>query len=381
LCELGRRPRADVEYGLNARPDDSGSLKLRRLAALTAAIGLLFGAQAMPSRAGFNVATDRIYGMSMYTEGKLLLGALLDMGRVAKLGVNTVVFDTWWEVGSGSDAVERKLLKTVDDNLLRNAMRQARAKGMRVALMPKFATAGPGRGWRGDFVPQNGEVFWASYRKMINHYAEIAREEGASLFFVGSEMAALDTHEAQWRRVIAEVRSRFKGFLSYNENQDATRPTRVRFWDALDIVATTGYFPLNGVPSPQVSTLVEGWKRSGLPKLVDMHHRTGKPVMIGEIGYMATSYVGKAPYDGTEYDYRPEMQLNAYQALLQTMYQYSWYAGEFWWSWNGNEYRTPKDKPAEDLLRAWYKWGWRPDGSSFPNFTGLPLPIPLPQIP
>ena len=35
--------------------------------------------------------------------------------------------------------------------------------------------------------------------------------------------------------------------------------------------------------------------------------------MMGEVGYMATSYVGKQPYDGTEYDYQPEMQLRAYQ--------------------------------------------------------------------
>jgi hypothetical protein len=355
----------------------------RRAVALVVALAILrgaLGAASTPSAATFSVAQQRISGMGVYTQSKLLAGAIADMGRIAKIGVNTVMFDTWWLIKPGASVMKRQPLVTVDDTLLRQAIRQARAKGMQVALMPKFEL-GDHR-WRGDFVPADPVAFWDSYRRMINHYADLAREEGVWLFFVGSELAALDTQAAEWRRVIAEVRGRYTGYVSYNENQDATRPTRVTWWDAVDIVATTGYFPLTPSQAPSVDELVQAWKRTGLPKLVDMAAKTRKPVMVGEVGYMATEYVGRQPYhDTSNMRYDPELQLRAYQALLQTLYQYPWYAGEFWWSWNGNSYRTPRDKPAEDLLRAWYAFGWRPDGTTTPRFSGLPLPLPLPQIP
>jgi hypothetical protein len=358
----------------------------RRAVAFVAALALLpaiLGSVAPSASTTADASKSRIAGMGFYTESQPLLGAMLDMGRIAKLGINTVLIDMWWNIPDGSDTVKRELVRTIDDNLVRLAIRQARSKGMQAALMPKFSV-GSAHDWRGRYVPNNDAEFWASYRNMVNHYADLGRSEGASLLFVGSELAALDTRVAEWRRVIAEARSRFPGRISYNENQDATHPSRITWWDAVDIVSTTGYFPLTPQKSPTVADLVEGWKQSGLPKLIDMAAKTGKPVMIGEVGYMATEYVGRYPFANTSNQaYSPELQLRAYQALLQTLHQYRWYAGEFWWSWNGNDFRTPRDKPAEDLLKAWYKFGWRPDGSSTPPFNGFPLPLPrpLPQIP
>jgi hypothetical protein len=359
-------------------------VQIRRAGALALAlvtVAALAGQVAAPADTTADATGDRISGMGIYTENKLLLTAPIDVSRIANIGVNTMLIDTWWTIPDGTDTVQPQPYKTVDDNTLRQLIQLARSKGMRVALMPKF-TVGFWHDWRGRYVPEDPRKFWNSYSAMIDHYAELANEEHVWLLFVGSEMAALDTQAREWRRVIASVRRKFPGRISYNENQDATQPTRITWWDAVDIVSTTGYFPLTTKRSPTVGDLVEGWKRRGLPKLIDMAATTGKPVMLGEVGYMATSFVGKQPYDGTEYDYRAEMQLRAYRALLQTLYQYSWYAGEFWWSWNGNDYRTPKDKPAEDLLKAWYRFGWRPD-SPAPPFIGfpLPLPTPLPQLP
>jgi hypothetical protein len=323
---------------------------------------------------------NRIAGMGFITQNKLLVGANIDMGRVAKLGVNMVLFDVWWVVHEGTSSVSPEPVESIDDNLLRTAIRQARSKGMHVALMPKFS-ARPGHGWRGHFKPKFREVFWRSYRGMINHYAQLGREEGVRLLFVGSEMAALDTEEAEWRQVIREARARFPGLISYNENQDATRPTQITWWDAVDIVSSTGYFPLTGTKAPGIKELKTRWEQTGVRKLLDMAVTTGKPVMLGEVGYMASSYTGREPYAESYGDYRPDLQLRAYQAMLEVLYRYPWYAGEFWWSWNGNPYRTPKDKPAEDLLKAWYAWGWRPGSGPSPEFTGLPLPVPLRQLP
>ena len=59
-------------------------------------------------------------------------------------------------------------------------------------------------------------------------------------------------------------------------------------------------------------------------------------------------------------------QSNAYQAIFQTFWNESWFAGGFIWKWydddpeqggpNNNDY-TPQNKPVEEIIKAWYKKG------------------------
>jgi hypothetical protein len=55
-------------------------------------------------------------------------------------------------------------------------------------------------------------------------------------------------------------------------------------------------------------------------------------------------------------------QTDTYQAAFESVFNQSWFAGMYWWSWGTDPFEggpcddgyTPYDKPAEDILRSWY---------------------------
>jgi hypothetical protein len=323
----------------------------------------------------------RIAGMSFYTGTvqPVTPAIAADASRIRGLGLNTVMFDTWWYLPTGGNTLRQKPGLTANDVDLKLAIRQARKAGLRVVLMPKFAV-GPDRAWRGHYVPGDPATFWASYASMIAHYAEIAQKGGAWLLFVGSEMTDLETAEPEWRSVIATARQHFTGAIAYNTNQDA-RDSPVKFWDAVDYASSSGYFNLTGHLHPSVGELKSAWQHAALPKLNRLAAQSRKPVLIGEVGYLASSDAAKAPYDDRHIDYSPVTQVNCYQAFLEVMSSQRWFAGAIWWSWNGNPYRTPKGKPAEQFLKGWYGDGWRNgDGPRPGDNDKSPLPVPLPAV-
>jgi hypothetical protein len=85
-----------------------------------------------------------------------------------------------------------------------------------------------------------------------------------------------------------------------------------------------------------------------------------KPVLVGEIGYTLAPDAAAAPWDGDRLGYAPETQANLYQAFLEVMSAQPWFAGTIWWAWNLRPTFSPRNQPAEGLLRAWYRDGWRP---------------------
>ena len=69
----------------------------------------------------------------------------------------------------------------------------------------------------------------------------------ADAFVVGTELDRILNHEAEWRTLIAEVRSIMKVPLTYAANW--TDYKRVPFWDALDVIGIQAYFPVASKPN------------------------------------------------------------------------------------------------------------------------------------
>ncbi len=96
--------------------------------------------------------------------------------------------------------------------------------------------------------------------------------------------------DAGWRALIAKVRSRYSGRLTYAANFDQYQ--RVGFWDALDVVGINAYFPLRSdiemAPGRELEeTFTESWRRI-LTDLVEFRRRRGiadRPVLFTELGY------------------------------------------------------------------------------------------------
>ncbi len=136
---------------------------------------------------------------------------------------------------------------TVSDDEIRSAALRARALGLRVCLKPTVNVAdGTWRAHIGFFdqdVP--GEPTWDEwfdqYDDFILHFAALAEEIGADLFSIGCEMVRADAREDRWRSLAARVRKVYSGPVTYNA--DKYQEDRVTWWDAVDVISSSGYYP------------------------------------------------------------------------------------------------------------------------------------------
>jgi hypothetical protein len=241
--------------------------------------------------------------------------------------VDTVTFFVAWTQAARESVVVTPGEKTVPTARLRTAIRSARAAGLRVVLRP-YLEPTPTNVWRGAIQPTSVPQWFASYRRFILRYADLARRERVSGFIVGTEMASLSDETAHWRALVAAVRRRFKGFVTYQANWDET--SRVKFWDALDAVSLSAYYPLARGPGASVTQLLSGW-RGWMDHVEALHSASGKPVMFGEIGYRTVDSAAVKPWDIEPATFSLTAQLRAYEAALRFWYRVPWFSGFHWW--------------------------------------------------
>lgn len=247
-------------------------------------------------------------------------------------------------------------------------LEQVRRAGMRAALMPvvRLQTRGP-HDWRGVIAPADGlDAWFASYRRFVVPLSDIAERAGAERFVIGSELSSLESYEDRWRALILELRGRFSRTLTYSANWD--HGDAVKFWDALDEVGLTAYFPLSGGSGsdgelPSLSFLARAWQtpRSEIDALARL---VGKPVLITEIGYASRRSAAEQPWDdtsGTPVDLR--LQKRLYRSFCDAFEQTSSVSGFYVWNWFGfggprDVGFTPRGKPAASELAACFARPW-----------------------
>ena len=253
-----------------------------------------------------------------------------------------------------------------DSGLVATA-RMARAHGIRTMLKPHLWLHGEGA-WPGAIAMKN-EADWAAwfarYEEFIVHYARLAEASGMDALCVGTELEGTTGREADWRRVIAAVRRAYHGPLVYAANWSGEFE-RVAFWDALDYVGVQAYFPLSAEAEASVDELVAGWTPH-VARMAAVARRTGKRVIITEIGYKASDRATVEPWTWTTTDrYNADEQARAYEAAARALWSQPWCAGFYWWKWfpaghpeaEGRDlYFTPQDKPAAVVLRRMYGAG------------------------
>jgi hypothetical protein len=343
-----------------------------RRAALVAALslGLLMSlpAAARPAANSLPTARGKIAGMGVSppaTPGAL---SAAEYDRLASDGINTVMIDVWWDVEPGPGSVVHPGSRTESDADLMAQMALATSRGLQVYLEPKFwcpSCLGTGVTWRGSYQPADLDRFFTSYALFVGHYADIARLGGADTYFVGSELSRLEGQTSRWRTLIADARSRFTGRLAYETNWGDL--SQVRFWDALDVIGVSAYFPLSDAAHPSVPALKRAWHRADArgpyhgrnwyAELRGLSRRWHRPVLFGESGYLSSTYAAQNPSNvQAQYELDEQAQANAYRALLDTFQRESWWQGVVWWEWglgSGTTY-TPRGKLAEGILKNAY---------------------------
>ena len=353
----------------------AGTATHRALAVLS---GLLSASALRPSPAQAEGPGTRgkVAGYGVTTSSGGVRAVTLEAERIAATGGNTVSLEATWEVDAQNSNTPRRSARTVSDEDLLIAARRVREAGMNVMVTVKIVCQdckGPDARWRGVLAPSNREEFFANYRLMSNHYAALAQQAGAVLFFVGSEMNSLQGETAQWRRIIFEARTRFGGRIGYQANWDAL--TGVRFWDEIDTAGVSAYFPLSDELQPNISDLLAAWRDSDteahrgsnwLAQLEQFAASHGKPVLFGEIGYQSAVQAAQRPFfqDKTS-GYDGQLQADLYQTVLTLFESRPWWLGAIWWEYKITsaderdlDY-SPRGKMAEQLLTRWYS-GERP---------------------
>ena len=137
---------------------------------------------------------------------------------------------------------------SVSDEELIEFIGFAHSRGLRVALKP---TVNCKNGtWRAHINFFDHDVpcepkwcnWFKSYTEFQLHYAAIAEKTGCEMFIAGCEMVQTERRETEWRQLIADIRTVYSGPVSYNT--DKYQEDHVKWWDAVDVISSSGYYPL-----------------------------------------------------------------------------------------------------------------------------------------
>ncbi len=251
---------------------------------------------------------------------------------------------------------------------LEETTRLARERGIATLLKPHLWIRRAEGKWRSDIAMKNDadwQRWFASYRVFILHYARLAERLGIEALCVGTELhRTVVERPADWRRLIAEIRTVYAGRLTYAANW-YREFQEVPFWDDLDYIGIQGYFPLSSEDRPTLAQLEHGWQEH-LAAIEAVQRRFDRPVLFTEVGYKSTPRTAAEPWtwpDRHAAEPPPvdlELQADAYRAFFEVFWHRPWVAGAYFWKWYplapapDNADFTPQGKPAERVMSGWY---------------------------
>jgi len=247
------------------------------------------------------------------------------------------------------------------DERLVGVTQQAHALGIKVMLKPHLWLRPPD--WPGSIEPQ-GEDGWQewfrTYRDFILHYAILARMMGMDAFCLGNELEKTTGRERQWRQVIAAVRAAYPGPLTYGAAFEEV--FRVPFWDALDFIGVSAYYPLVPERSPGRAAIAAAW-RPLVEKLAGLSAARRRKIVFTELGYRSADFGAWKHWEiPRSAPVNLAVQADAYAAFFETVWPREWLAGVYWWKWfshlghsgrDSNDYEL-ENKPAENIVREYY---------------------------
>jgi hypothetical protein len=238
-------------------------------------------------------------------------------------------------------------------------IRAAHARGQKVMIVPHLAHWGSGFTWRGDIRfadPAARARFFYEYGRWLVSVA--ASVPDADAFAVGSELDATVAHEAEWRAVVAAVRSVYAGPITYAANWD--RAEEVPFWDAVDAIGIQAYYPLvDGAGAPDDAALDAGWDRA-LARVRALHERTGKHVVFTELGYDAGPQAAREPWASGAGPQGSDLQVRCLRAALRAIDREPAVVGAFLWKWFPGEAPVGDFRVSAPPMRAVVAERWAP---------------------
>jgi len=206
-------------------------------------------------------------------------------------------------------------------------------------------------------------IFEAEYTEFIMQFVNIAAETDVSMFCIGTELCVFSQQRPQfWKNLIEKIRKVYSGNLTYASNWDSFE--KISFWSNLDYVGIDAYFPLNDSKTPTKNEIMQGWEPHE-NAMKQVYSTCGRPVIFTEWGYRSTDYSCREPWEsGGTGNVNLQAQANAFAATFELFWSQDWFAGGFVWKWftnhkesggHDNDRFTPQNKPAEEILKTWFK--------------------------
>lgn len=242
------------------------------------------------------------------------------------------------------------------DDELKKMIDHIHSKGLKVAIKP---TVNCKNGtWRAHIcffdkdVPcePKWSIWFKAYTDFQLHYAELAEETGCDMFIAGCEMVQSEHREAEWRNVISEIRKVYHGPLTYNT--DKYQEDNVTWWDCVDYICSSGYYPIND------------WEAQ-LDRIEAVVKKFNKPFFFAEAGCKSTKGSMNVPNDWTiNGSPAPEEQARWYETMFNACDKRDFVGGFFLWDWSLKLYCS-KDalndtgydiyaKPAQEVVKRYF---------------------------
>lgn len=207
------------------------------------------------------------------------------------------------------------------------------------------------------------DEWFSCYTAFICHYAEIAEYTGCEMLCIGCEMVGTEHREREWRELIAKVRKIYKGPLVYNANHG--KEENVRWFDALDFIGTSAYYPVACTAHSTADEMTAAWERP-ISELRRLSERFGKKIIFMEIGCRSAELCASMPWDFVHTDaaYDEDEQANFYESAFRATENEDFFEGFFWWDWPvflpdeeniRNTGFSIYKKKASDVVRKWYR--------------------------
>ena len=245
---------------------------------------------------------------------------------------------------------------TVSDEELLSMIHFAHDLGLRVALKP---TVNCKNGtWRAHINFFDKDVpcepkwsnWFAAYTDFQLHYAAIAEKTDCEMFLAGCEMVMSERREAEWRKLISDIKSVYSGPVSYNT--DKYQEDNITWWDCVDVISSSGYYPLNN------------WEQQ-LDRIEAVVKKYNKPFFFAECGCMSTEGSSMEPNNWSLHgNVNLKEQADWYTAMFEACKKRSWVEGFCLWDWAWKQYPVCKaatnggydiyEKPAQDVVKKYY---------------------------
>lgn len=238
----------------------------------------------------------------------LALGALQDTPHSEKIDVTGPHIPT-----------DEELLKIIE---------HARSLGLKIILKPMLnCRNGEWRAFINFFdneVPcePKWSVWFENYMSYILHYARLAEQTGCEMLMIGCEMVMTERKEDYWRELVKRVRMVYHGLITYNT--DKYQEGEVKWWDCLDVISASGYYP------------TQKWEEN-LDRIEQVVRKFNKPFFFAECGCMCREGCTKAPNDWTyQGKYNLQIQADYFEEMFEACSKRDWVEGFGFWAWTNN---------------------------------------------